>query len=183
LEGHGRHLRGLVDLKSIRPTKVVVDAGNGMGGHNVPKVFVGLPLTLVTKFCLRDGRPPSRNTRTPLDPAKPSSTLQARVRADGRRPSHLPSRRRRPLLVGREKGETRSPRPRSPPECSRTSMARTAARRDHQKLITPGPSRRRFAQGERRGTTVTHKRGIRLGRDGKAARSSTGEAPRTTTTS
>ena len=33
------HLQSLVDLSGIRPLKVVVDAGNGMGGHTVPAVF------------------------------------------------------------------------------------------------------------------------------------------------
>ncbi|MEU9252485.1 phosphomannomutase/phosphoglucomutase, partial [Streptomyces sp. NPDC048270] len=47
LTGYAAHLRGLVDLAAIRPLKVVVDAGNGMGGHTVPTVFEGLPLELV----------------------------------------------------------------------------------------------------------------------------------------
>ena len=34
-----RYLRGLVDLTGIRPLKVVVDAGNGMGGYTVPAVL------------------------------------------------------------------------------------------------------------------------------------------------
>ena len=38
------YLRGLVDLSGIRPLKVVVDAGNGMGGYTVPAVLGGLPL-------------------------------------------------------------------------------------------------------------------------------------------
>ena len=33
------HLRSLVDLSGARPLRVVVDAGNGMGGHTVPEVF------------------------------------------------------------------------------------------------------------------------------------------------
>ena len=39
-----RYLRALVDLSGIRPLKVVVDAGNGMGGYTVPVVLAGLPL-------------------------------------------------------------------------------------------------------------------------------------------
>ena len=43
LADYAAHLRALVDLTAIRPLKVVVDAGNGMGGHTVPTVFDGLP--------------------------------------------------------------------------------------------------------------------------------------------
>ncbi len=44
LPGYAEYLRKLVDLSGIRPLKVVVDAGNGMGGYTVPTVFEGLPL-------------------------------------------------------------------------------------------------------------------------------------------
>src|SRR4051794_7336338 len=46
LTDYAVHLRSLVDLTAIRPLKVVVDAGNGMGGHTVPTVFEGLPVEL-----------------------------------------------------------------------------------------------------------------------------------------
>src|SRR3954451_14387942 len=36
------YLHSLVDLSKSRPLKVVVDAGNGMGGHTVPAMFDGL---------------------------------------------------------------------------------------------------------------------------------------------
>lgn len=36
-----RHLRSLVPLDCIRPLRVVADAGNGMAGYMVPKVFDG----------------------------------------------------------------------------------------------------------------------------------------------
>ena len=41
---YAAYLRSLVDLSTARPLKVVVDAGNGMGGHTVPVVLDGLPL-------------------------------------------------------------------------------------------------------------------------------------------
>src|SRR5690242_16933428 len=44
LAEYAAYLRTLVDLSTIRPLKVVVDAGNGMGGHTVPVVLDGLPL-------------------------------------------------------------------------------------------------------------------------------------------
>jgi len=39
LADYAQFLRGLVDLSEIRPLTVVVDAGNGMGGHTVPAVL------------------------------------------------------------------------------------------------------------------------------------------------
>ena len=46
LSEYGAYLRQLVDLSGIRSLKVVVDAGNGMGGHTVPVVLSGLPLEI-----------------------------------------------------------------------------------------------------------------------------------------
>ncbi|MFD7263509.1 phosphomannomutase/phosphoglucomutase [Streptomyces sp. NPDC059874] len=81
LTGYADHLRGLVDLTAIRPLKVVVDAGNGMGGHTVPTVFEGLPLDLVPMYFELDGTFPNHEAN-PLDP-KNIVDLQARVLAEG----------------------------------------------------------------------------------------------------
>ncbi|MEU4731878.1 phosphomannomutase/phosphoglucomutase [Streptomyces sp. NPDC023588] len=81
LTGYAAHLRGLVDLAAIRPLKVVVDAGNGMGGHTVPTVFDGLPLELVPMYFELDGTFPNHEAN-PLDP-KNIVDLQARVLAEG----------------------------------------------------------------------------------------------------
>lgn len=81
LKDYAAHLRGLVDLTSIRPLKVVVDAGNGMGGHTVPTVFAGLPLTLVPMYFELDGTFPNHEAN-PLDP-KNIVDLQKRVREEG----------------------------------------------------------------------------------------------------
>jgi phosphomannomutase len=81
LEDYAAHLRGLVDLTSIRPLKVVVDAGNGMGGHTVPTVFAGLPLDLVPMYFELDGTFPNHEAN-PLDPAN-IVDLQKRVREEG----------------------------------------------------------------------------------------------------
>ncbi|NBE52493.1 phosphomannomutase/phosphoglucomutase [Streptomyces boluensis] len=81
LSDYAEHLRGLVDLTGIRPLKVVVDAGNGMGGHTVPTVFEGLPLELVPMYFELDGTFPNHEAN-PLDPAN-IVDLQKRVRAEG----------------------------------------------------------------------------------------------------
>ncbi|WP_344685530.1 phosphomannomutase/phosphoglucomutase [Saccharopolyspora taberi] len=74
-------LRELVDLRGIRPLKVVVDAGNGMGGHTVPTVFEGLPIELVPLYFELDGTFPNHEAN-PLDPAN-LVDLQAKVREVG----------------------------------------------------------------------------------------------------
>ncbi|WP_103890653.1 phosphomannomutase/phosphoglucomutase [Actinacidiphila yanglinensis] len=74
-------LRSLVDLSRIRPLKVVVDAGNGMGGHTVPTVLDGLPVDLVPMYFELDGTFPHHEAN-PLDP-KNLVDLQAEVRATG----------------------------------------------------------------------------------------------------
>ncbi|MET8559527.1 phosphomannomutase/phosphoglucomutase [Streptomyces flaveolus] len=81
LEDYAAHLRSLVDLTSIRPLKVVVDAGNGMGGHTVPPVFAGLPLTLVPMYFELDGTFPNHEAN-PLDPAN-LVDLRKRVPVEG----------------------------------------------------------------------------------------------------
>ncbi|MFF8631160.1 phosphomannomutase/phosphoglucomutase [Streptomyces werraensis] len=81
LDDYAAHLRSLVDLTGIRPLKVVVDAGNGMGGHTVPTVLAGLPLTLVPMYFQLDGTFPNHEAN-PLDPAN-LVDLQKRVREEG----------------------------------------------------------------------------------------------------
>ncbi|MDH6124073.1 phosphomannomutase/phosphoglucomutase [Kitasatospora sp. GP82] len=77
LRGYADHLLSLVDLATIRPLKVVVDAGNGMGGHTVPTVFSGLPIDLVPLYFELDGTFPNHEAN-PLDP-KNLVDLQAKV--------------------------------------------------------------------------------------------------------
>ncbi|MET8893374.1 phosphomannomutase/phosphoglucomutase [Streptomyces albogriseolus] len=81
LEDYAAHLRSLVDLTGVRPLKVVVDAGNGMGGHTVPTVLAGLPLTLVPMYFELDGTFPNHEAN-PLDPAN-LVDLRKRVREEG----------------------------------------------------------------------------------------------------
>ncbi|WP_327323968.1 phosphomannomutase/phosphoglucomutase [Streptomyces sp. NBC_01210] len=81
LTDYSAHLLSLVDLSAMRPLKVVVDAGNGMGGHTVPTVFGSLPLTLVPMYFELDGTFPNHEAN-PLDPRN-IVDLQARVRSEG----------------------------------------------------------------------------------------------------
>src|SRR5687767_5173073 len=81
LAEYAAHLRSLVDLSTIRPLKVVVDAGNGMGGHTVPVVLDGLPLEVLPLYFGLDGSFPNHEAN-PLDPAN-LVDLQAEVRRTG----------------------------------------------------------------------------------------------------
>ena len=84
---YGRFLRGLVDLSGIRPLRVVVDAGNGMGGFTVPAVLGDaaglpvLPLSIDPLYFELDGTFPNHEAN-PIEPEN-LRDLQARVRATG----------------------------------------------------------------------------------------------------
>ena len=70
---YASYLRELVNLSGIRPLKVVVDAGNGMGGMTVPAVLgtasdlERLPLEIVPMYFELDGSFPNHEAN-PLDP-------------------------------------------------------------------------------------------------------------------
>ncbi|GAA0241229.1 phosphomannomutase/phosphoglucomutase [Saccharothrix mutabilis subsp. mutabilis] len=81
LADYAAYLHELVDLSGSRPLKVVVDAGNGMGGYTVPKVFEGLPVEVVPMYFELDGSFPNHEAN-PLDP-KNIVDLQARVKEEG----------------------------------------------------------------------------------------------------
>ena len=74
LSDYARYLRTLVDLGSIRPLRVVVDAGNGMGGLTVPAVLgvagglPQLPLEIIPLYFELDGTFPNHEAN-PLEPA------------------------------------------------------------------------------------------------------------------
>jgi len=86
LTAYARYLRGLVDLSGIRPLRVVIDAGNGMGGYTVPVVLgdaalPALPLEITPMYFELDGTFPNHEAN-PLEPAN-IVDLQAAVRAQG----------------------------------------------------------------------------------------------------
>ena len=81
LGAYSDFLLGLVDLSAIRPLKVVVDAGNGMGGLTVPVVLKGLPLEVVPMYFELDGTFPNHEAN-PIDPEN-LRDLQAAVVREG----------------------------------------------------------------------------------------------------
>ncbi len=78
LSGYADYLRALVDLSGIRPLKVAVDAGNGMAGYTVPRVFDGLPIDTVPLYFELDGTFPNHEAN-PIDPANLADLQQAVV--------------------------------------------------------------------------------------------------------
>ena len=86
LTPYAEYLRSLVDLSGIRQLRVVVDAGNGMGGYTVPAVLGDavldpLPLTIIPMYFELDGMFPNHEAN-PMDPAN-IVDLQRAVVAEG----------------------------------------------------------------------------------------------------
>lgn len=52
-------MHSFVDPKKLKPLKVVIDAGNGMGGHIVPKLMEGSPVEVIPLFFELDGTFPN----------------------------------------------------------------------------------------------------------------------------
>ena len=97
-----RTCAALVDLSGIRPLKVVVDAGNGMGGLTVPAVLgqaaglPALPIEVIPLYFELDGTFPNHEAN-PLEPANLRRPAGGGRRARRRHRAGL-RRRRRPLL-------------------------------------------------------------------------------------
>jgi phosphomannomutase len=82
LADYAAYMKELVpDLAGMRPLKVVVDAGNGMGGLTVPVTFKGLPLDTTDLYFELDGSFPNHEAN-PIEPAN-LVDLQAKVREVG----------------------------------------------------------------------------------------------------
>ena len=70
---YAEYLRSLVDLRPIRPLRLVVDAGNGMGGMTVPAVLgtaaglSELPIEIIPMYFELDGSFPNHEAN-PLNP-------------------------------------------------------------------------------------------------------------------
>jgi phosphomannomutase len=77
LDAYAEHVLGLVDTSKIKPLKIAVDAGNGMAGATVPRVFKDLPCEILPLYFELDGRFPN-HLANPIDP-KNIADLQKRV--------------------------------------------------------------------------------------------------------
>ena len=75
------HALSFIDVSKIKPLKVVIDAGNGMAGLVMPRVFKHLPCTLIPLYFELDGNFPNH----PASPIEPENMedLQKKVREIG----------------------------------------------------------------------------------------------------
>ncbi len=76
-----QHALSFIDVSKVKPLKVVVDAGNGMAGMILPRVFQHLPCTLIPLYFELDGNFPNH----PASPIEPENIvdLQKKVRETG----------------------------------------------------------------------------------------------------
>jgi len=75
------HALSFIDVKKIQPLKVVIDAGNGMAGLVMPRVFKYLPCELIPLYFELDGSFPNH----PASPIEPENMMdvQRKVRETG----------------------------------------------------------------------------------------------------
>ena len=66
LEEYVNHLLTLVNLRDIRPLKIVIDAGNGMAGYTAPAIFAKLNCEVIPMYFELDGSFPNHEAN-PLD--------------------------------------------------------------------------------------------------------------------
>ncbi|MGC4105583.1 MAG: phosphomannomutase/phosphoglucomutase [Thermomicrobiales bacterium] len=67
LDAYAEHALGIIDTAIIKPLKIAVDAGNGMGGLLAPSVFSKLPIEVVPLFFELDGTFPNHEAN-PIEP-------------------------------------------------------------------------------------------------------------------
>ena len=67
LDAYAKHMLSLVDIGKIKPLKIAIDAGNGMAGLTVPRVFRALPCEIVPLYFELDGTFP-HHLANPIEP-------------------------------------------------------------------------------------------------------------------
>jgi len=81
LDAYVEHALSFIDVSKMKPLKVVIDAGNGMAGMAMPKVFEKLPCVLVPLYFELDGNFP-HHPASPIEPEN-MEDLQKKVREVG----------------------------------------------------------------------------------------------------
>ena len=76
LEEYVDYLLTLVEIKNIRPLKIIVDAGNGMAGFTAPAIFARLNCELIPMYFELDGTFPNHEAN-PLEESTLSDLKQA----------------------------------------------------------------------------------------------------------
>ncbi len=74
-DAYVQHVLSFIDVSKIRPLKIVADAGNGMAGMILPKVFAHLPCELVPLYFELDGNFP-HHPASPIEPENMEDACQ-----------------------------------------------------------------------------------------------------------
>lgn len=75
------HCLSFIDVATIKPLTIAIDAGNGMAGHIVPAVFENLPLKVIPLYFELDGTFPN-HPASPIEPEN-MADVQRAVRERG----------------------------------------------------------------------------------------------------
>jgi len=59
IDAYAEHVLGLIDTTKIKPLRIAIDAGNGMAGATVPRVFRDLPCEIIPMYFELDGTFPN----------------------------------------------------------------------------------------------------------------------------
>lgn len=74
LDDYTRHMLSMIDVSKLRPLRIAIDAGNGMAGITVPRVFRDLPVDVLPLYFEPDGAFPNH----PANPIEPENTAELR---------------------------------------------------------------------------------------------------------
>jgi len=67
LDAYAEHVLGMIDPARISPLRIAIDAGNGMAGELVPRVFKHLPCEIIPLYFELDGTFPNHEAN-PIEP-------------------------------------------------------------------------------------------------------------------
>ncbi len=67
IDAYVQHALSFIDVNKIKPLKIVIDAGNGMAGMMLPRVFKHLPCELIPLYFELDGNFP-HHPASPIEP-------------------------------------------------------------------------------------------------------------------
>ena len=74
LDDYASHMLSLIDRTKLRPLRIAIDAGNGMAGVTVPRVFRDLPVQVTPLYFEPDGTFPNH----PANPIEPENIAELR---------------------------------------------------------------------------------------------------------
>ncbi|HLL51211.1 MAG TPA: phosphomannomutase/phosphoglucomutase [Thermomicrobiales bacterium] len=74
LDDYAAHMLSLIDRSVVRPLRIAIDAGNGMAGITVPRVFRDLPIEVTPMYFEPDGTFPNH----PANPIEPENIAELR---------------------------------------------------------------------------------------------------------